>query len=46
MTINESQGQSLGTVDSYLPKHVPRHGQWYVALSRSTSIYGLKYIKM
>ncbi|CEP12326.1 hypothetical protein [Parasitella parasitica] len=34
MTINKAQGQTLGSVGLYLPCHVFRHGQLYVALSR------------
>ena len=35
MTINKSQGQSLGRVGLYLPRPCFGHGQLYVALSRS-----------
>ena len=35
MTINKSQGQSLGRVGLCLPRPVFGHGQLYVALSRS-----------
>jgi hypothetical protein len=34
MTINKAQGQTLNSVDLYLPCHVFGHGQLYVALSR------------
>ncbi|CAL5388797.1 unnamed protein product [Camellia sinensis] len=35
MTINESQGQTLGNVGIYPPQPVFSHGQLYVALSRA-----------
>lgn len=42
ITINKTQGQSLGRVDLYLPKPIFTRGQLYVALSRVTSLHGLK----
>ena len=36
MTINKSQGQSLGRVGVYLNPEVFAHGQLYVSLSRTT----------
>ncbi|KAK8947046.1 hypothetical protein KSP39_PZI007284 [Platanthera zijinensis] len=37
LTINKSQGQTIGNVGIYLPNHVFSHDQLYVALSRSVS---------
>jgi hypothetical protein len=38
MTINKTQGQTMGTVDIYLLEPVFTHGQLYVAFSRATSV--------
>ncbi|XP_076932756.1 uncharacterized protein LOC143598422 [Bidens hawaiensis] len=44
ITINKSQGQSLGSVGLYLKNDVFSHGQLYVALSRVTSKKGVKIL--
>jgi len=44
MTINKSQGQSLGFVGLYLLTPVFSHGQLYVVVSRVQSKSGLKIL--
>jgi ATP-dependent DNA helicase PIF1 len=44
MTINKSQGQTLGHVGLYLPRSVFTHGQFYVAVSRVKTRSGLKIL--
>ena len=44
MTINKSQGQSLGTVGLDLRQPVFAHGQLYVALSRGTTWHRIKIL--
>jgi ATP-dependent exoDNAse (exonuclease V) alpha subunit len=44
MSINKSQGQSVGHVGLDLRNSVFTHGQFYVAISRVTSVLRLKAI--
>jgi ATP-dependent DNA helicase PIF1 len=44
MSINKSQGQTLGHVGLYLPRPVFTHGQLYVAISRVKTRDGLKIL--
>ncbi len=44
LTINKSQGQSLDEVGVDLQRPVFTHGQLYVALSRETSVQGVKIL--
>ncbi|GAU51410.1 hypothetical protein TSUD_413210 [Trifolium subterraneum] len=44
MSINKSQGQTLGHVGLFLPRSVFTHGQLYVAVSRVKTRSGLKIL--
>lgn len=44
MTINKSQGQSFNTVGLDLRTPVFTHGQFYVAVSRTSSVEGLSIL--
>jgi ATP-dependent DNA helicase PIF1 len=44
MTINKSQGQTLGLVGLYFPRPVFTHGQLYVVVSRVRTRSGLKIL--
>jgi ATP-dependent exoDNAse (exonuclease V) alpha subunit len=44
MSINRAQGQSVNTVGLDLRSGVFTHGQFYVAISRATSVHRIKAI--
>jgi hypothetical protein len=44
MTVNKAQGQTIPSVDIYLPESVFSHGKLYVALSRSTARKNVKIL--
>jgi ATP-dependent exoDNAse (exonuclease V) alpha subunit len=44
MTINKSQGQTLGHVGLYISRPVFTHGQLYVVVSRVKTQFGLEII--
>ncbi len=44
ITINKAQGQTLQTMEVYLPKPVFCHGQLYVAFSRCSSRRGVRVL--
>ena len=44
MSINKAQGQSVDTVGLDLRSGVFTHGQFYVAMSRATSVHRMKVI--
>jgi ATP-dependent DNA helicase PIF1 len=44
MTINKSQGQTLGHVELYLTRPIFTHGQLYVVVSRVKTRIGLKIL--
>jgi ATP-dependent DNA helicase PIF1 len=44
MTINKSQGQTINKVGVFLLSPVFSHGQLYIALSRVTSLKGLRVL--
>ena len=46
MTVNKAQGQSLDTVGIDLHELAFTHGQLYVALSRVTTLQGLKVVQL
>ena len=46
MTINKSQGQSIGKVGIFLGSPVFSHGQLYVALSRCKNWNCIKVVSM
>ncbi len=44
MTINKSQGQTMDKIGLYLPQPIFAHGQLYVPLSKTRSMYSIKVL--